>query len=138
MAQGEHLKGKGFDGKPENRNSKGITGKRGSRSELRKLVNKLKLREDIALDIIDNSLKGLTEDKDQLQSAKWVVERIASITSAAISEESRKMAIKKGLDNTEDNSVGEEDNSIPETPKPRFSLKMLDGGKKNDEDIADS
>lgn len=126
------LKGKGFDGKPENRNSLGIKGPRGSRSELRKLVNKLKEREELALDIIDRSLRGEEGfEKEQLQTSKWIVEKIISTTTAAISEEARKTAIKNSLKG----DVEQLDSDLEEdTPKPqRFSLHMVNGGKKDED-----
>ena len=129
----KHLQGKNFAANPQNRNTKGIKGPRGFRSELRKLANKLKEREEIALEIIDASLKGgeASPDKDRVQTAKWIVERIVAVTTAAISEETRKLAIKKSLDDPE--GIPEEDNSAGETEKPkRFSLTMMDGGKKDE------
>lgn len=116
---------------PENRNTKGITGPRGKRSELRKLLTKLRTLEDPALEIIEKSLKGVDVPKDQLTSAKWLVERVVSTTTAAVGEEQRKNAIKKSLeDNSED--TPEEDNGQKETEKPvRFSLHMIPGKKED-------
>lgn len=115
----------GLSSHPENRNTKGIRGPRVKKSELRKLLTKLSKLEDPALAIIEKSINGEDIPKDQLSSAKWVVERVVSTTSAAINEEQRRNTIKKSLEeNTED--TPEEDNSVGATEKPvRFSLHML-------------
>lgn len=121
----------GLSSNPQNRNTKGITGPRVRKSELRKLLKKLNELEDPALAIIEKSIKGEDVPKDQLGSAKWVLERVVSTTSAAINEEQRRNTIKKSLEeNSED--TPEEDNSVPETPKPqRFSLTMIHSDKKD-------
>lgn len=121
----------GFTSNPENRNSKGIRGPRVKKSELRKLLTKLSKLEDPALAIIEKSIQGEDIPKDQLSSAKWVVERVVSTTSAAINEEQRRNTIKKSLEeNTED--TPEEDNSVGATEPPkRFSLTMIHNEKKD-------
>ena len=120
----------GLSSHPENRNTRGIPGKRGRRSELRKLLKKLSELEDPALAIIEKSIQGEDIPKDQLSSSKWVVERIVSTTSAAVNEEQRKNAIKKSLEeNTED--TPEEDNSEPPAERPKFQLFMVDTNKED-------
>lgn len=120
----------GLSSNPQNRNQKGITGPRGRRSELRKLLKKLSQLEDASLENIEKSIKGEDIPKDQLSSSKWVIERIVSTTTAAVGEEQRKNAIKKSLEeNSED--TPEEDNSTPEVPVKRFSLTMLHGNKED-------
>lgn len=120
----------GLSSNPQNRNTKGITGPRGRRSELRKLLKKLSQLEDASLENIEKSIKGEDVPKDQLSSSKWVIERIVSTTTAAVGEEQRKNAIKKSLEeNSED--TPEEDNSTPEVPVKRFSLTMLHGNKED-------
>lgn len=113
----------GLNSNPQNRNQLGIRGKRGFRSELRKLANKLKEREELALEIIDKALKGEAVDKDVLSTGKWIIERVVSVTAAAVNEEQRKLAMKKAVEETEEQ---QEDNSVGEVEKPvRFSLHML-------------
>lgn len=120
----------GLSSNPQNRNTKGITGPRGRRSELRKLLKKLSQLEDTSLKNIEKSINGEDVPKDQLSSSKWVIERIVSTTTAAVGEEQRKNAIKKSLEeNSED--TPEEDNSTPEVPVRRFSLTMLHGNKED-------
>lgn len=121
----------GLSSNPQNRNTKGIKGPRVRKSELRKLLAKLNKLEDPALSIIEKSIAGEEIPKDQLSSAKWVVERVVSTTSAAINEEQRRNTIKQSLqENTED--TPEEDNSegVTEPPK-RFSLTMIHNEKKD-------
>lgn len=120
----------GLTSNPQNRNTKGIKGPRVRKSELRKLLTKLSKLEDPALAIIEKSINGEDIPKDQLSSAKWIVERVVSTTSAAINEEQRRNTIKKSLEeNTED--TPEEDNSEPPTPKPKFQLFMVDPNKQD-------
>ena len=115
----------GFTNNPQNRNSKGVKGPRVRKSELRKLIGKLSKSEDKAVDNIERSIAGEDIPKEQLTSSKWLVERISSLTTAAVNEEQRRNAIKQSLqDNSED--TPEEDNSEGVTEKPvRFSLHML-------------
>lgn len=121
----------GLSSNPQNRNTKGIKGPRVRKSELRKLLAKLNKLEDPALIIIEKSIAGEEIPKDQLSSAKWIVERVVSTTSAAINEEQRRNTIKQSLqENTED--TPEEDNSEGVTEKPvRFSLHMLPSKKED-------
>ena len=70
----------GLSSNPDNINRKGIKGPRGRRSELRKLLTKFRELEDSALDIIKKSIEGEDVPKDQLGSAKWLCERIVSVS----------------------------------------------------------
>lgn len=115
----------GFTNNPENRNSKGIRGPRVRKSELRKLIAKLSKMEDKAVNNIERSIDGEEIPKEQLSSSRWLVERLASLTTAAVNEEQRRNAIKQSLqENSED--TPDEDTSEGMTEKPvRFSLHML-------------
>lgn len=115
----------GLTSNPQNRNTKGIKGPRVRKSELRKLIAKLSKMEDKAVNNIERSIDGEEIPKEQLSSSRWLVERIASLTTAAVNEEQRRNAIKQSLqENSED--TPEEDTSEGATEKPvRFSLHML-------------
>lgn len=115
----------GLSSNPQNRNQRGIKGPRVRKSELRKLITKLSKMEDKAVENIEKSIEGTDVPKEQLSSSRWLVERIASLTTAAVNEEQRRNAIKQSLqDNTED--TPDEDSSEGITEKPaRFSLHML-------------
>lgn len=115
----------GLNSNPQNRNTKGIRGPRVRKSELRKLIAKLSKMEDKAVENIENSIEGKEIPKEQLSSSRWLVERIASLTTAAVNEEQRRNAIKQSLqENSED--TPDEDSSEGVTEKPaRFSLHML-------------
>lgn len=121
----------GFTSNPENRNSKGVRGPRVRKSELRKLIAKLSKMEDKAVENIENSIEGKEITKEQLSSSRWLVERIASLTTAAVNEEQRRNAIKQSLqENSED--TPDEDTSEGTTEKPvRFSLHMLPSKKED-------
>lgn len=115
----------GLTSNPQNRNTKGIKGPRVRKSELRKLIAKLSKMEDKAVNNIERSIDGEEIPKEQLSSSRWLVERLASLTTAAVNEEQRRNAIKQSLqENSED--TPDEDTSEGVTEKPvRFSLHML-------------
>lgn len=75
-------------GRPKGRMSKPI-------SRLRSTLNKLKQLEPDAVDVIEKSL--LNDDdvqKPQVDTAKWIITSIASLTRTAIAEESYKVDLK--------------------------------------------
>lgn len=119
----------GLSSNPQNRNTKGIKGPRVRKSELRKLIAKLSKMEDKAVENIENSIEGKDIPKEQLSSSRWLIERISSLTTAAVNEEQRRNAIKQSLqENSED--TPDEDTSEGATEKPvRFSLHMLPTNK---------
>lgn len=92
-------------------------------SRLRSTLNKLKEREQLAVQIIDNVLEGHHENlsKDQIEMAKWVLARIESYTRSAIHEESFKMDVRE---KTQEDSA--QSNGTTGTPyKPRLSLTIV-------------
>lgn len=68
----------------ENNNSKG---KRVKKSPLRKTLAKLQSLEPHALALIEKSVKELEVDKEALQTSKWIVTNLMSLTKSAIQEE---------------------------------------------------
>lgn len=128
----------GLSSNPQNRNTKGIRGKRIPRSKLKELANELLARVPKAMEIIDAVLDAkqdengdpIVQDKDQLQIARWICERAVTTQAAVLNEEKSRYTLKKEL--AEDNNEEEEkEEVVPEVPVKRFSLTMLDGSKKD-------
>ena len=125
----------GLSSNPQNRNSKGIRGKRIPRSKLKELANELLARVPKAMEIIDAVLDAkqdengnpIVQDKDQLQIARWICERAVTTQAAVLNEEKSRYTLKKEL--AEDNEEEIKDEEVPEVPKQRFSLTMIDGNK---------
>lgn len=122
----------GLSSNPQNRNVKGIRGKRIPRSKLKELANELLARVPKAMEIIDAVLDAkqdengdpIVQDKDQLQIARWICERAVTTQAAVLNEEKSRYTLKKEL--AEDNNEEEEkEDVVPEVPKQRFSLHML-------------
>lgn len=90
-------------------------------SRLRSTLNKLKEREQLAVEIIDEVLEGRHENltKEQIEMAKWVLSKIESYTRSAIHEESFKMDVRE----KEQESV--QANGTTGAPKPRLSLTIV-------------
>ena len=125
----------GLSSNPQNRNQKGIRGKRIPRSKLKELANELLARVPKAMEIIDAVLDAkqdengdpIVQDKDQLQIARWICERAVTTQAAVLNEEKSRYTLKKEL--AEDNEEEIKDEEVPEVPKQRFSLTMIDGNK---------
>lgn len=126
----------GLSSNPQNRNKLGIRGKRIPRSKLKELANELLARVPKAMEIIDAVLDAkqdengdpIVQDKDQLQIARWICERAVTTQAAVLNEEKSRYTLKKEL--AEDNNEEEEkEDVVPEVPKQRFSLTMIDGNK---------
>lgn len=91
-------------------------------SRLRSTLNKLKEREQLAVEIIDEVLEGRHENltKEQIEMAKWVLSKIESYTRSAIHEESFKMDVRE----KEQESV-QANGTTGTAPKPRLSLTIV-------------
>lgn len=72
-------------------------GKRIQKSKLRKLAEKLREREDIALAIVDRSLNEQEVGSETVSTAKWVLNSIVSIEKAAHQEEVGYTKLRKEL-----------------------------------------
>jgi hypothetical protein len=91
-----------------------------TKSKLRKLADKLREREDIALAIVDRSLAEQEVANDVVSTAKWVLNSIVTIEKAASAEEiSNFNARMKGRESDEEEQTPEE--IAAEAPK-RLSL----------------
>lgn len=117
----QHAKDIGMK-KGETRNTKGNSKVRVRKSKLRILAEKLQEREDIALAIIDRSLKEEKVDNEVVGSAKWVINSIVSVTKAASAEElgnfNSRLKGKREEDEPEEQSLQE----IQQESKARLSL----------------
>lgn len=114
-----------FDGEKSNRNNKGNSSTRIKKSKLRELADKLIERQDIALQLIDKSLKSEEVNPDAVASAKWIITSINSVVKSASQEElgSFNARLKgKRDDESEEQTPAE----ISKELRPRLSLVYVD------------
>lgn len=114
-----------FDGEKSNRNNKGNSSTRIKKSKLRELADKLIERQDIALQLIDKSLKSEEVNPDAVASAKWIITSINSVVKSASAEElgSFNARLKGKRDDEEAEQTPKE---IAAELKPRLSLVYID------------
>ena len=117
----EHAWKKGTTG-----NENGGLPKRVRRSKNRKLIEKMREHEDIALENIGRSVRGEDVDKECLQSSKWLCERLVSFSVACQNEEDKNASLKfkhQEAAQAEDEELEKEES----TPKPaRFQLTVVE------------
>lgn len=120
-----------FDGPRSNRNTSGNSKVRIKKSKLRELADKLRLREDIALELIDKSLHNKEVNSESVASAKWVINSIVSVEKAASADE---------ITNFKARAEGKRDSEEEQTPeqikaemRPRLSLVYVDPDEDDDE-----
>jgi hypothetical protein len=77
------------DGRPKGRAAKPI-------SPLRRTLNKLREMEPKSLENIQKAVDGTEIDKQQLDTSKWVIGTVASLTRAATQDEELRLKIKNG------------------------------------------
>jgi hypothetical protein len=65
-------------------------------SPLRKTLNKLRDMEEKSLENIRKAVEGTDLDKQQLETSKWVISTVASLTRAATQDEELRLKIKQG------------------------------------------
>ena len=110
----------------ESPNPSGGLPKRVRRSKNRKLIEKMREHEDIALENIGRSVRGEDVDKECLQSSKWLCERLVSFSVACQNEEEKNANIKfkhQEAAQAEDEELEKEES----TPKPaRFQLTVVE------------
>ena len=114
-----------FDGEKSNRNNKGNSSTRIKKSKLRELADKLIERQDIALQLIDKSLKSEEVNPDAVASAKWIITSINSVVKSASAEElgSFNARLKGKRDDEETEQTPAE---ISKELKPRLSLVYVE------------
>lgn len=114
-----------FDGEKSNRNNKGNSSTRIKKSKLRDLADKLIERQDIALQLIDKSLKSEEVNADAVASAKWIITSINSVVKSASAEElgSFNARLKGKRDDEEAEQTPAE---ISKELRPRLSLVYVD------------
>lgn len=114
-----------FDGEKSNRNTKGNSSTRIKKSKLRELADKLIERQDIALQLIDKSLKSEEVNPDAVASAKWIIASINSVVKSASAEElgSFNARLKGKRDDEESEQSPAE---ISKELKPRLSLVYVE------------
>lgn len=119
-----------FDGEKSNRNNKGNSSTRIKKSKLRELADKLIERQDIALELIDKSLKSEEVNPDAVASAKWIIASINSVVKSASAEElgSFNARLKGKRDDEEAEQTPAE---ISKELRPRLSLVF---NENNDDD----
>lgn len=85
--QTEKQKQTQFQGERSNRNTKGNSKIRITKSKLRDTASKLRELEPTALENIKNSVEGKEVDQKMLDTSKWIITSIVSVDRAASSEE---------------------------------------------------
>lgn len=121
-----------FDGPRSNRNTSGNSRVRIKKSKLRELADKLIERQDIALQLIDKSLKSEQVDPDAVASAKWIITSINSVVKSASAEElgSFNARLKGKRDDEPEEQTPAE---ISKELKPRLSLVYVDPDEQDDD-----
>jgi len=76
-----------FNGSKSNRKNTGGNSKRITKSKLRILEEQLLEMKDKALENIKKSINGEATDPDQLNSSKWLVNSIVTVSKASNAEE---------------------------------------------------
>ena len=97
-----------FDGPKSNRNTKGNSKVRITKSKLRATAEKLREIEPTALENIKKSVEGDKVEQQQLDSSKWIVSSIIALDRAASQEEASLTKIR--LEGKRDDSDEDEEN----------------------------
>lgn len=91
-------------------------------SRLRSMLKKLEEMSDSALDNIKKSVDGEEVDKTILDSSKYVINTVSSLTKACLQEEQFKYEIKKDAEEKENRANG----TTGGTPvRPRFTTSII-------------
>ena len=121
-----------FGAERSNQNKTGNSKVRIKKSKLRELADKLREREDIALELIDKSLKNETVNSESVASAKWIINSIVSVEKAASSDEITNFKARaEGKRDTEEEEQSPE--QIKAEMKPRLSLVYVDPDEQEDD-----
>ena len=111
-------------GGDSNRTSAGSRKKRRPRSELRVPLKKFQEDFEEAYSVIKDSLTGKDVEKERLQTAKYMIDKMITLNSQAIADEMKKVQIRKQLDDGSEEilEVESEDEDRPKASV--FSLVM--------------
>lgn len=111
-----------FQGERSNRNNKGNSKVRITKSKLRATAEKLREIEPKALENIKNSVEGIEVDAKQLSTSQWVITSIISLDRAASGEEAALTKLR--LEGKRDDSDEDEQREAAEIVKlvPRLKL----------------
>ncbi len=104
--------------------------KRRPRSELRVPLKKFQEDFEEAYGVVKDSLKGKEVEKEQLASAKWIIEKMIALNNNCIADEMKKVQIRKSLDEMQDEVLEIEDEDENKPKGAVFSLKVV---SKNEE-----
>lgn len=104
--------------------------KRRPRSELRVPLKKFQEDFEEAYGVVKNSLQGQEIEKEQLASAKWIIEKMIALNNNCIADEMKKVQIRKSLDEMQDEVLEIEDEEDAKPKGAVFSLKVV---SKNEE-----
>lgn len=118
-----------FQGERSNRNTKGNSKIRITKSKLRDTAAKLREIEPTALENIKNSVEGKEVDSKQLSSSQWVITSIIALDRAAATEEASLTKIRMEGKRDDD----EEAQEAAEIVKlvPRLKLTFDEPGKED-------
>lgn len=111
-----------FNGERSNRNTKGNSKIRITKSKLRNTVDSLREMEPTALANIKDSVEGREVEAKRLDTSKWIITSIASIERAAAQEETTLTKLRM-----EGKRPEEEEEQVAEIVKlvPRLSLEYV-------------
>lgn len=104
-------------------------------SRLRSTLNKLKQLEPDAVEVIEKSLLGKNDSEDQeeggsvaksqVDTAKWIITSIASLTRTAIAEETYKSDLQERNNQSEVGEATGTNDFAPRAPA-RFETRIID------------
>lgn len=115
------------------RDSGNMKRKRLRKSPLRKTLTKLQELEPYALKLIEKSVKEETVDKEALNTSRWIVTNLMSLTKAAIGEEAVINDILLKLDAAENEEEADKEEQEKAPSGAVFSLFVNEAVKKDKE-----
>lgn len=109
------------------KNDTGVVKRRMRRSPLRSTLKKLQALEPKAIQNIDKSINGEEIDKSMVDTSKWLIQQLQSLSRAATNEEAEINGLR--LEMTKANMAYDEDEQEEAVPQTRFSLHVLPSNK---------
>lgn len=105
--------------------------KRIRKSKLRKTLDKLYALEGKAMENVKASVEGQTVDKAMLDTSKWVISNIMTVTKAAAQDEAEINGLRLEMDKAEAEEQEKED--VQQPSGAVFSLFVNEAAKKDKE-----